>query len=130
MGRTPPGDIIKATEVVGLLIAHEELEKRRHKLEKELARAVDELKRMGAERIILIGSMAEGNTGPFSDIDLMVVMPTQARFLDRLKDAYGRIQPTVAMDILIYSPQELDELREGSAFVSHALATGRVLYAA
>jgi predicted nucleotidyltransferase len=127
---TSSDDIIEATEVVGLLIAREELEKRRHKLEKELDRAVDELKRMGVERIILIGSMAEGDIGPFSDIDLMVVMRTQARFLDRLKDAYSRIQPTVAMDILIYSPQELDELREDSAFVSHALATGRVLYAA
>jgi len=54
----------------------------------------------GAERIILIGSMAEGDIGPFSDIDLLVVMPLQARFLDRLKEAYGRIQPAVAMDII------------------------------
>jgi len=52
------------------------------------------------------------------------------RFLDRLKAAYGRIQPSVAMDILIYSPDELDDLCETSALVSHALEKGRVLYAA
>lgn len=113
-----------------MIITRGELEKRRRKLEKELERAVNELKRMGAERIILIGSMAKVEIGPFSDIDLLVVMPTQARFLDRLKEACGRIQPAVAMDILIYSPQEFDELHESSAFISHAVETGRVLYAA
>jgi predicted nucleotidyltransferase len=129
-GPTSSGDIIEPVEVIGLIVKHEELGKRREKLEKELDRAVDELKRMGAERIILIGSMAEGDIGPFSDIDLVVVMRTQERFLDRLKTAYGKIRPSVAMDILIYSPDELDDLRETSAFVIHALEKGRVLYAA
>lgn len=113
-----------------MIIKREELEKRYEKLRRELARAVEELKEMGAERIILIGSLAEGDIGPFSDIDLVVVMRTQERFLDRLKTAYGRIQPSVAMDILIYSPDELDELRETNAFINHALGKGRVLYAA
>jgi len=123
-------DIIEPVEVVGLIVKHEELEKRREKLQRELARAVDELRKMGAERIILVGSMAEGDIGPFSDIDLVVVMRTKERFLDRLKAAYEKIQPSVAMDILIYSPDELDDLRETSAFVIHALEKGRVLYAA
>jgi predicted nucleotidyltransferase len=125
-----PNDIIEPLEVIGLIIGQDELAKRHEKLHAELARAVDELKKMGAERIVLIGSMAEGNTGPFSDIDLVVVMPTQERFLDRLKAAYGRIQPSVAMDILVYSPQELDDLRKTSAFIFHALEKGRILYAA
>ncbi len=85
---------------------------------------------MGAERIILIGSMADGDTGPCSDIDLIVVMQTEERFLDRLKKVYGRINPTVAMDILVYSPDEIEELYETSSFLSHALEKGRVLYAA
>ncbi len=116
--------------MVWLIVTREALNKRRQKMESELARAVDELKRMGAERIVLTGSMAEGDIGPCSDIDLIVVMQTDKRFLDRLKEAYGRIKPSVAMDILIYSPHEMDELRETSAFVMHALAKGRVLYAA
>ncbi len=113
-----------------MIISREELEKRRLKLQRELTRAVDELKRMGAERIILVGSMAEGDVGPFSDIDLVVIMRTQERFLDRLKLAYGRIKPSVAMDILIYSPDEVDELRKTSAFLAHALEKGKTLYAA
>ena len=122
--------MIEAVEVMWLIVEREKLNRRRQKMEGELARAVDELKRMGAERIVPIGSMAEGDIGPCSDIDLVVVMQTDKRFLDRLKEAYGRIRPSVAMDILVYSPQEMDELRETNAFVMHALEKGRVLYAA
>ncbi|MBN2027238.1 MAG: nucleotidyltransferase domain-containing protein [Actinobacteria bacterium] len=123
-------DIIWAMEVVGLIVSRDELERRRRKLRGELARAVEELKLMGAERIVLIGSMADGDIGPCSDIDLVVVMQTEERFLDRLKEAYGRIRPSVAMDILIYSPDEIDEMYESSAFLCHVLEKGRVLYAA
>mgnify|MGYP005837022547 CR=1 FL=1 len=113
-----------------MIIKQDFLQKRRRKPESELARAVGELKLMGAERIILTGSMAEGNPGPMSDIGLLVVMPTQERFPDRLKEAYARIRPSVAMDILIYSPQELEEMRKSNAFIARALERGRVLHAA
>ena len=87
--------IIEPSEVVGLVIRPEERARRREKLRGELARAVDELKKMGAERIVLIGSMAEDNAGPLSDIDLLVVMRTRERFLDRLKIATPRTQPSL-----------------------------------
>lgn len=112
-----------------MIIGPEECARRREKLHGELSRAVDELKKMGAERIVLIGSMAEDNTGPWSDIDLLVVMRTRERFLDRLKTAYERIRPSVAMDILIYTPEELGEMRQTSAFINYAFERGRVLYA-
>lgn len=108
----------------------ETLEKRRIKMEEELARAVDALREMGAERVVLIGSMAREPVNPFGDIDLVVVMRTDKRFLDRLKEAYARIQPRVAMDILVYTPEEFEEVGNSSPFLSHALKGGRVLYAA
>ena len=106
------------------------LEKRKRKLRDELTRAVEELKRMGAERVILIGSMALDALSPFSDIDLIVVMQAQERFLDRLKTAYGKIQPAVAMDLLIYTPQEFEEMSSTRPFLIHALKESKVLYAA
>lgn len=108
----------------------ETLEKRLIKLQEELARAVDALREMGAERIVLIGSLAGEPVNPFGDIDLVAVMRTNKRFLDRLKEAYARIQPRVAMDILVYTPEEFEELRDSSPFLSHALKGGKVLYAA
>nr|WP_287152952.1 nucleotidyltransferase domain-containing protein [Candidatus Solincola tengchongensis] len=85
---------------------------------------------MGAEMIVLIGSLAREQVNPFGDVDLVVVMRTEKRFLDRLQEVYGRIQPRVAMDILVYTPEEFEELRDSSPFLSHALKGGRVLYAA
>jgi len=113
-----------------LIIGQESIEKRRRKLQCELERAVAELKGMGAERIVLVGSMADGSIGPFSDVDLLVVMRTQEPFLQRLRAAYERILPRVAMDILIYTPEELENLQTFSPFMRHALRKGRVLHAA
>jgi len=59
-----------------------------------------------------------------------VVMRTKDRFLDRLKKAYLAVQPSVAMDILVYTPEEFEEMKESSPFVSQALKEGRELYAA
>lgn len=106
------------------------LEKRRLKLEAELERAVSELKDMGAERIILIGSLADGTLSPLSDMDLVAVMQVEERFLDRIKMAYQRIKPSVAMDLLIYTPEEFDEMKEKSPFLIHALKKGKLLHAA
>ena len=113
-----------------MILDREVLEKRRRKLEDELERAVSELKGMGAERIILIGSLANDIPNPLSDIDLVAVMQVEERFLDRLKTAYQRIKPSVAMDLLIYTPEEFDEMREKSPFLIHALEKGKLLYAA
>lgn len=73
--------------------------------------------------------MAEGRIGPFSDIDLMVVPRTDKRFLDRLKDVQGRIRPRVSMDILIYIPEEPEEMERINPFIRHAMGKGKALYA-
>ena len=54
----------------------------------------------------------------------------EERFLDRLKTAYVKIQPSVAMDLLIYTPDEFEERSETSPFLIHALRGGGVLYGA
>lgn len=105
-------------------------EKRKRRLQSELERAVEELKQMGAQQIILIGSMAMDKFSPLSDIDLVVVMETEDRFLDRLKTAYEKIKPVVAMDLLIYTPEEFEEMSQTRPFLIHALKESRLLYAA
>jgi predicted nucleotidyltransferase len=113
-----------------LLPEREALKNRLERRDSELQRAVEILRRMGAERIVLIGSMAQDARNPYGDIDLVVVMQSEERFLDRLKTVYGRIQPSVAMDILVYTPDEFREMSQTSPFLFHALKGGKVLYAA
>jgi predicted nucleotidyltransferase len=45
----------------------------RARLEQETARLVEQLKAMGAKKIVLFGSLACGELSLFSDIDLLVL---------------------------------------------------------
>lgn len=94
----------------------------------DLERIVEILRSRGVEKIILFGSLASGNVGSTSDIDLIVVERTEKRFLERLDDIYSAVQPRVATDILVYTPEEIERLKESSRFVRQALREGRVLY--
>lgn len=104
-------------------------EKRRELLEAELKRAIDVFKKRGVEKIILFGSFGRGEVGARSDIDLIVVEKTEKPFLERLDEVYRAIVPRVSMDILVYTPEELEELEKRSSFVRQALREGRILYA-
>ncbi len=99
-------------------------------LETELNRLVDELKGLGAQLIVLFGSYARGRRDLFTDLDLLVVMESDLPFVERLASLYTRLQPKVAADILVYTPEEFEQLKDRRRFLRHALATGKVLHAA
>lgn len=81
------------------------------------------------ERIILFGSAARGDIDEWSDVDLIVVRQTEKRFLDRLEEAYLRWTLPVAVDILVYTPEEFQTmLDEENPLVCEALSHGIVLY--
>ena len=103
---------------------------RRHRLERELARFVRVLREHYApQRIVLFGSLATGDVGPWSDIDLVVVKETDRRFLDRTREVLQLLKPTVGVDILVYTPAEFEQLTQQRAFVrDEIVAKGKVLY--
>jgi predicted nucleotidyltransferase len=82
------------------------------------------------EKIILFGSLARGETHEWSDIDLIVVKDTDARYGQRVKALTPLIQDRlVGADILVYSLEEYESARErGSAFLKEAERDGVVLY--
>ena len=81
-------------------------------------------------RIVLFGSYAYGTPHAESDVDLLVVMeksPGQDRYIHALYDA-ARV-PNLSMDILAYSPAELEtRLAIGDFFVRDILEKGCGLY--
>ncbi len=99
-------------------------------LKNELVRVVEELKKAGAKRIILFGSLAKGDIGQASDIDLLVVRETKKRFIERLVELYELIDPKFALDLLVYTPSEFDEMKKKSIFVKQILREGKLLYEA
>lgn len=99
-------------------------------IEEECRRLVSELASMGAERIILFGSRARGEPRSSSDIDLLVILPGAAGpFPSRLAELYSRLKPQVAVDLLVYTPEELQAIRD-RPLIREALTQGKVLHAA
>lgn len=98
-------------------------------VEKKIGLVVLSLQEYDPERIILFGSCARRDANEYSDIDIIVVKETEDRFLDRLRRVYQLIKPSFAMDVLVYTPEELKEMqRGGNHFVEEALSEGIVIY--
>ena len=95
-----------------------------HELERVLPLIIDE----GTEKVILFGSLARDSVGRTTDIDLIVVRRTTQPFVQRSVDLMGKAQPRFAMDILVYTPEELADLQRSSSFVRSAIREGKVIY--
>lgn len=80
--------------------------------------------------VILFGSLARGEVGEWSDIDLCMINDTELPFLQRLHEARLVAAAHEAMDIVVYTPGEWQEmLRQGNYFVrDEILGAGRVLH--
>lgn len=74
---------------------------------------------------MLFGSFASGEISSSSDIDLIVVKKTDKRFLDRLDEFYE--DTDVAMDILVYTPEEFEQIRRRS-FIKKAFEEGIIIH--
>ena len=111
-------------------------EERRALLARELERYVhllttqsDSQPAATPERIIVFGSMASGEVGPWSDIDLVIVQQTDLPFMKRLRQVRQLLKPRVGTDILVYTPSEFEQLRQERPFVrEEILEKGIVLY--
>jgi predicted nucleotidyltransferase len=81
-------------------------------------------------RVILFGSHARGNARPDSDVDLLVIAESTEPRHCRSAPLYGALSDIlVPMDILVYTPEEVQEWREvRQAFVTTAVREGKVLY--
>ncbi|GAB4542338.1 MAG: nucleotidyltransferase domain-containing protein [Anaerolineae bacterium] len=88
------------------------------------------LAKMGVQKAILFGSLARGQVTPFSDLDLIIVQETDARFLDRLEAMYTELELRVDADILVYTPAEWAELQTWNPFIQHVLREGEIIYEA
>jgi predicted nucleotidyltransferase len=103
---------------------------REQKLQAELGRIINKIDRTAIYKMILFGSLARGDVGLASDIDLIIVKETKEPFLRRLEAIYQDIEPNIAIDILVYTPEEFSEMSQWSSFIKRVLKEGRVLYEA
>jgi predicted nucleotidyltransferase len=103
---------------------------RQKELAAELAHAVTTLQTIaGVEKVILFGSMTGGRIGIKSDLDLIVIQKTDQAFLSRAIDLMKHLNPNLATDILVYTPEEFAAMQKSpNRFVQNILENGRVVY--
>jgi predicted nucleotidyltransferase len=82
------------------------------------------------EKIILFGSYAYGQPSPDSDVDLMVVMKTDASGTVRAWSVSRLLIPRqFPVDILVRTPREIQsEQANGNLFIGEIVSRGKILY--
>ena len=80
-------------------------------------------------KAVLFGSAVRDTETKKSDIDLMIVMETDKRFFDRYDafDEISEIMRGTSVDLLIYTPQELENISHRS-FIRKILSEGKTIY--
>lgn len=88
------------------------------------------IKTFNPEKIILFGSRARGAPRNDSDIDLLVIADSSEPRHSRSSVLYGVMSDIlVPMDILVYTPEEVEEWKEvRQAFVTTAVREGLLVY--
>ncbi|MGQ9473320.1 MAG: nucleotidyltransferase domain-containing protein, partial [Candidatus Caldatribacteriaceae bacterium] len=93
---------------------------RRRKEYKELLRSSLEMiveKLQGrVERISVFGSYLGREPNLFTDLDILIIMKTEEPFLKRIKGIYSLLALPVDADILCYTPEEFERLKNRGFF--------------
>jgi predicted nucleotidyltransferase len=99
---------------------------------------VDEIRRRIQEhlegtrvvRAILFGSFARGDADVVSDVDLVLIEPTTAPFVERGLRHLPLFRMGVGVDLLVYTPEEYEKLRrEGNPLIERVEEDGVTVYA-
>jgi predicted nucleotidyltransferase len=101
--------------------------------DKEIENIIEQLARLyKPDKVILFGSLAEGQINESSDIDLFIIKnDVPETGVDRIRQLDRLIKYHLATDFIVYKPEELDQrLKMGDPFVKNILDKGKVLYEA
>ncbi len=104
-------------------------EERKRELTEKLPKIIEELKKLNPFKIILFGSLARGDIGRWSDVDLLVIAEDlPERFLDRFTLVCESLDLPGEVDVLLYTPEEIERMREGNTFIKRTLREEVLLY--
>ena len=99
--------------------------------EQEIRRVAEHIGRQAdAERVVLFGSYARGEATEHSDVDLLVIAPSDLPRFKRSRALYKLLRPyPFGMDLLVYTPDEIEKGQQSPlSFVSTALREGKTVY--
>jgi predicted nucleotidyltransferase len=77
----------------------------------ELIQRLQDLLRGRVSACYVFGSFARNNMNRDSDVDLILIKPTEMSFLDRASEFRDLLEIGPRFDILVYTPEEFNGLR-------------------
>jgi predicted nucleotidyltransferase len=77
------------------------------------------------KQVVLFGSLCNNRVTETSDIDLLIVKNVKKRYLDRIDDFMNLVNPKVAIDVFIFTPQEL---KNPKLYIDEIFKNGEVIY--
>ena len=88
------------------------------------------IKKYKPEKIILFGSASRGKFTSDNDVDFLIIKNDTPEYgADRIRGISRLIDRNVAVDFLIYRPEEFEKrLKMGDPFLKVVLKEGKVLY--
>lgn len=102
-------------------------EERKTRLKTAQDSIVNQLKTIGAIKVILFGSLANDSVDVSSDLDLFVLMPSTKTGKEWMDMIYEKIERKIASDIIVYNQKEFHEKLPTSSFLQNILK-GKVVY--
>ncbi len=81
-----------------------------YSLEEVVARLRRALEGRGVREAYLFGSLVQGSAHFWSDVDLILVVPTGEPFIERPRQFWDLLNLGFPLDILVYTPEEFARL--------------------
>jgi predicted nucleotidyltransferase len=82
------------------------------------------------DKIILFGSYARGDANKDSDLDILIIQPSDLpRYKRSTPIRLALLGVFPSKDIVVYTPEEVEEWKTASAsFIANVLREGKILY--
>lgn len=97
------------------------------RLEQEAEGLAQQLKDLGAQRVILFGSLARGEVREDTDIDLLVILETPLPRMKRRRMLYESLDYHEPLDLWVLTPTEWEKAQKEMPFFQEVAKEGRVL---
>ncbi len=103
------------TRILNEQVIQENVQRKQEICEAQLEEFLEALRprltKRQVEAVWVFGSRARGTADPESDIDILIVEPTDRPFVERPRDYMPALLATrLRVDMLIYTPEEFQEL--------------------
>ncbi|MFN8634397.1 MAG: hypothetical protein U0893_11125 [Chloroflexota bacterium] len=102
-------------------------EHRRQLLEAEARRFAEEAPPFGAMAAWVVGEYARGQTGPETELEIVLVQETDEPFQRRDEFWVAHLRPRVGTRYLVYTPEEVDDMAESDPLLQEAMTAGEAL---